>query len=164
MPNDITPPPSWNVRDGGRSERWSSDIGDRRVFVWQKLIISHHTCAGAYLHLSCYFWISQVSVRAVSAQKQPTPTPVRAGVVGNFNPIVLIRLAKSKWSPRCCERASSLHSSSFSNAGVSEAAQMPAEKAEKTVAADEVGGGVSWQQLLEADSLSARWEISTVGR
>lgn len=33
------------------------------VFIWQKLIISRHTCAWAYLHLSCYFWTSQVSVR-----------------------------------------------------------------------------------------------------
>lgn len=33
--------------------------------------------------------------------------------------------------------AGSFHSSSFSNAGVSEAAQMTVEKAEKTVPADE---------------------------
>lgn len=69
MPNDISffsPHASWNARDGGGSERWSSDIGDRRVFIWQKLIISHHTCAGAYLHLSCYFWTSQVGVHAAS--------------------------------------------------------------------------------------------------
>lgn len=61
--------------------------------------------------------------------------------MGILTPIVLIRLAKSKWSPRCCGGASSLHASSFSDAGVSEAAQMPAEKAEKTVAADEEGAG-----------------------